>query len=85
MPRLPHKKYAALHAKYCDAISRACETHTAMLRLIEEACPHGISRNNWEFAIDQSLDGDEVIFRAPANSLNLAMIRANEILPDETN
>jgi hypothetical protein len=85
MPRLPHKKYATLHAKYCDAISRAVEMHDAMQRLVEEACPHGISRKEWEFAVDHSLNGDEIIFREPANSLNLAMIRANESLPDETN
>lgn len=82
MPRLPHKKYAQLHAKYCDAINRAIRMHEAMQRLVEEACPHGISRKEWNSAVDRSLDGNEIIFRDPANSLNLAMLDANEALPD---
>lgn len=82
MPRLPHKRYATLHAKYCDAISRACEMHYLMQRLVEEACPPGISRKEWESAVDRSLDGDEDIFRVPANSLNLAMLYASDALPD---
>jgi len=77
MPRLPHRKYAKIYARWIDKVCEVQRLEQQMLDLLNQVRPNAIPKERWENAVSESTMGEE-IERDFANSLNLAMLNVGE-------